>query len=196
MLAALFAKLNQLIHALAASWPIAGAVVAFLWLIHLINYLSRHYLNCLGIRPRTLHGLVGIPFSIWLHVDSRHLFLNSIPLFFLLCFLLTLGVNRLIRVTIVLTIIQGLLLWICGKKGTHIGSSGLIIGYLTYITILGCHSPSLITIILAVISLYYFGTLFLSILPTQNRNISWEGHLCGAASAVLAIYEPHIAALL
>ena len=196
MLAALSARLNQLLQLLLASWPLAGAIVASLWVIHFINYLFDHALNRLGIRPRVLSGLIGIPCSIWLHVDSRHLFFNSLPLFFLLCLLLTLGVNRLIRITIIITVIQGLLLWICGKKGIHIGSSGLIMGYLTYITILGYHSPSLITIILAAVALYYFGTLFLSIFPSSNRQISWEGHLCGVVAAIIAVYESHCAAFI
>ena len=57
--------------------------VAFLWLVKLIEFYFDVSFSTWGIEPRTILGLRGIAFMVFLHGDFNHLFNNSIPLLIL-----------------------------------------------------------------------------------------------------------------
>lgn len=165
----------------------ALSLVAILWGIHCLNALSQYRLSRLGIYPRHPIGLIGIAFAPWLHGDFNHLFFNSIPLAVLGAFLLTGGMSLFLQVTFFIALVSGLLLWLIGRPGVHIGASGLIMGYWAYVVANAFNHPSMVTIILALLSLYYFGGLFMSLLPGE-KGVSWEGHVCGFIAGILAVY--------
>jgi membrane associated rhomboid family serine protease len=84
------------------------------------------------------------------------------------------------------------MLWLFGKKGVHIGASGLILGYIGYMLASAYYFPSAINILAASIVLVYFGGSLLSIFPWGNKNISWQGHLFGLLSGILLVILPRI----
>ncbi|MGL6135745.1 MAG: rhomboid family intramembrane serine protease, partial [Planktothrix sp.] len=60
---------------------ILGGIVAFLWMIEIIDFfVFRGGLNRLGIRPHHIQGLQGIFFAPFLHGNFRHLASNTVPL--------------------------------------------------------------------------------------------------------------------
>ncbi len=163
-----------------------GIVIA-LWILQLINKLLGYRLNYLGIVPRTGRGLMGIFFSPFLHGDANHLFFNTIPLLALACFVLVGGQPLFWRVSISIILISGLLIWLFGRKAIHIGASALITGYWGYLLINAWRQPGVMTVILAIVCLYYFGGLFFGLFPTKEK-VSFEGHLFGCLAGVATNY--------
>lgn len=179
--------LQAMVSVFANNLLTAIMLVGVLWGIHLLNVSSQYRLCRLGIIPRHPFGLIGIFFSPWLHGNFNHLFFNSIPLCVLATFVLTGGMTHFAYVTAFITLVSGFLLWLVGRPGVHIGASGLIMGYWAYVLVSAVNHASLMTVLLALLSLYYFGGLFLSLLPGEV-GVSWEGHVCGFVAGVLALF--------
>lgn len=154
------------------------AIIIFIpWMIYFISRLIPAIL-LLGIIPRTLRGLPGILFSPLLHADFNHIFFNSIPLFVLSGFVLVNGLQLYITITLFITILCGLAVWCFGNKGIHIGASGLITGYWGFLIADIYTKATPTTIILGILSAYYFAGIFLGIFP-REKGVSWQGHLFG-----------------
>jgi membrane associated rhomboid family serine protease len=160
-------------------------IIALLFIIHLVNWLLGYRLNILGIYPRTLFGLPGIVFCPFLHGNFNHLFFNSIPLFVLINLILLKGYMVFYSVTFSIVIVSGFAIWLLGRRALHIGASSLIMGYFGYLFTKAYYQPTAITVIIAVVCVYYFGGLIIaSILPSGKQNISWEGHVFGLAAGI------------
>lgn len=158
-----------------------------LWIFQIINKLLGYRLNYLGIIPRTPRGLIGIIFSPFLHADVNHLFLNTFPLLVLACFVLIGGQPLFWRVTISIILLSGLLIWLLGRRAIHLGASALITGYWGYLLINAYHQPSIMAILLAIVCIYYFGSIFLGLFPSKE-SVSWEGHLFGCLAGIATNY--------
>lgn len=158
-----------------------------LWIINILNWTLGSPLNRLGLVPRRLSGLPGILFSPFLHGDFSHLFFNSIPLFVLGLALLAEGPNIFFCVTVIIIILEGSAVWLVGRRARHIGASGVISGYFGYIIVHAYLHPSFTGILLALLVVYYFGSIFLGIFPQEDK-ISWESHLLGFLSGIAAAF--------
>lgn len=167
--------------------PSVLLMMAGLWFIQLINWVLGYRLNLLGIYPRNVHGFVGIIFSPFLHGDFNHLFFNSIPLVVLAAFVLLNGWPVFIYVSAVIILLGGFLVWLFGRPAFHIGASGLVMGYWSYLMVNALHQGSMITIVLAVIVAYYFGAMILLSLFPRFRT-SWEAHVFGFIAGIVAAY--------
>ncbi len=168
--------------------PFMFYLLAGMWVINLINWLLlRSTLNVFGIYPRTIGGLFGIIFSPILHGNFNHLFFNSIPFFVLGMFILALGQDVFISVTIMIALLEGILVWLFARKAIHIGVSGIISGYFGFILGLAYYYPTIISLVLAVVAVYYFGSIIAGIIPTSDL-ISWECHLAGIIAGLVIVY--------
>lgn len=183
----LLSQLQQLFAAMQANVAIALYIVLGLWIIQLINYSLHYRLNILGLIPRKPFGLIGIVFSPFLHGSFNHLFFNAIPLFVLLNFMLINGINHFIGISIVIIGIAGIATWLFGRRGIHVGASGVIMGYWGYLLFDAVRNPSVVTVILAILVMYYFGSLFFSLFP-QEESVSWEGHVFGFLAGLITAY--------
>lgn len=183
MLEDLIAELNAFIDkSYVVLWPWLSCLVG-LWFFNIFNWITGSKLNSIGILPRKLSGLMGIFFCPFLHQNFNHLFFNSIPLFVLGLMLLAQGMDIFIFASVSITVFGGLLVWLFGRKALHIGASGLISGYFGFILLGAYFNPTLITILLAILVLYYFGGIFLGIFP-QEKRVSWESHLFGFLAGI------------
>lgn len=167
--------------------PYVFAILAGLYIIHIVNWIFRYKLNNLGIYPRKLYGLIGIFFSTFLHGDFNHLFFNSIPLFVLLTFVLLNGWANFFFVTGIIILVSGIATWLFGRRGVHIGASSLIMGYWSYLMVNAYYHPTVISIVLAIICAYYLGGLFFNLFP-QAEKTSWEGHVFGFLAGLSVVY--------
>ena len=188
MLKKLAKDIDKLTAAMQQNMWFALKLVGFLWLIHIINSLTQYQLNNLGIRPRTIKGLPGIIFTPFLHGDFNHLFFNTIPLFVLADMILPEGRIVFYHVTGSIILLSGLLIWLFGRKGIHIGASALIMGYFGYLLTKAYFQLTATTVFLAGFCLYYFGGLLLSLFPGAQKNVSWDGHIFGFVSGVFVSY--------
>jgi membrane associated rhomboid family serine protease len=180
------------------AWVVGGltiiSFVVLLWLVELWDSLSGHRLDSNGIRPLETDGLWGIVFSPLLHSNWQHLIANTGPAL-VLGFLMTLaGLSRFIFATAIVWILGGLGTWLIGNTGAppgvetnHIGASGLIFGWLTFLIVFGFFTRKAWEIIVGVIVLFVYGSILLGVLP-GTFGVSWQGHLCGAVAGVIAAY--------
>lgn len=181
-------------------WKTGGATiltfVALLYLIEIVDQLTGHSLDRNGIRPLESDGLLGIVFAPLLHADWAHLVANTVPAL-VLGFLVTLtGMARFVWATAIIWIVGGLGTWLIGNIGgcrvetNHIGASGLIFGWLTFLLVFGWLTRHWWQIVLSLVVLFFYGGILLGAVPVLNRcgGVSWQGHLCGALAGLLAAY--------
>jgi membrane associated rhomboid family serine protease len=174
-----------------APWKVGGVTilsfVALLYLIEAWDALHHQELNGDGILPRERDGLTGILWAPLLHANWQHLISNTGPAL-VLGFLVTLaGMSRFIFATAIVWILGGFGTWLIGSPGSTIGASGLIFGWLTFLIVYGFFTRKVWQIVVGVLVLIYYGTVFLGILP-GTPGVSWQGHLCGAIAGVFAAY--------
>jgi membrane associated rhomboid family serine protease len=161
--------------------------IGILWAVNIINWALGSPLYFLGLIPRSLNGFLGIFIAPLLHGNVNHLFFNSIPLFLLANFVMLQGLTVFYQVTLMIVIISGSLIWCFGRMGNHIGASGVIVGYWTYLVCNAYLQGTFMAIMLGAMCIYYFGGLALSVIPGNLRE-SWEGHLFGGVAGVIAAY--------
>jgi membrane associated rhomboid family serine protease len=167
--------------------PLLLKIIGALWLFNILNWMTKSRFNLLGLFPRKIYGLPGLIFSPLLHADFTHLLFNTLPLFTLSLFILSMGVKLFLHVTAIIWLLQGLLVWCFGRKGNHIGASGVIAGYFAFVLAQAIDKPSVTTLFVGGIALYYFGGILLSLFPSEER-VSWEGHLFGFIAGIFAVY--------
>lgn len=191
----LISQLTYDLAAVKANISLTLTLVGILWLVHIINVLLGYRLNILGVYPRHVWGLIGIPCFSFLHGSFNHLFFNSIPLLVLINFVLLHGWQQFIDVSLIIMLISGSALWLLGRRAIHVGASCLVMGYWSYLLIDAYQHPSLLAIMLAVVCVYYFGGLVFSLFPTEEK-VSWEGHIFGFLAGLVAVYWPWLSKVL
>lgn len=187
MIDELMASINLISTQTENNLKILGIILLIPWSVFFVShFISRHIL-LLGIIPRHLIGIPGIVFAPLLHANFNHLFFNSIPLLVLSNFILINGLNYYLTVTLLITVLSGFCIWLFGKPGLHIGASALITGYWGFLVCNIYQSGTITTVILGLISLYYFAGIFFGIFP-REKGISWQGHLFGLLAGIATSY--------
>jgi membrane associated rhomboid family serine protease len=186
MLTELSNEIDTFINQANQHLPFALLCIAGLWVFNILNWSTGSHLNRLGIRPRRPIGLIGIFFAPFLHGNFTHLLFNTVPLLSLGLFVLTLGVTNFVIATIIICLVSGFSVWIIGREGIHIGASALIAGYFGFIVGFAYQKPTFSALFCALVALYYFGGILLSLFPSEEGT-SWEGHLTGFLSGLLAM---------
>jgi membrane associated rhomboid family serine protease len=179
-------------------WMVGGATiitfVALLYLIEAWDQVTGEHLDNNGIRPLETDGLTGILFAPLLHANWGHLAANTVPAL-VLGFLVTLaGMSRFIWATVIIWIFGGLGTWLIGNIGApagvetnHIGASGLIFGWLTFLIVFGFFTRHAWQIVTGIVVLFVYGGILWGALP-GTFGVSWQGHLCGGIAGVVAAY--------
>lgn len=169
---------------------LVGAMAALMWLVEIVD-LAAGDLDRFGIEPREVDGLDGILFSPFLHAGFAHLIGNTIPFVVLGAVIALSGLARVVAVTAIVAVVGGLGTWLVGPDGSvHIGASGLVFGYATYLLTRGLYSRRALHLATGVIVLLVYGTtLLFGLVPTPG--ISWQGHLFGALGGILAARVVH-----
>ena len=161
--------------------------LAIEWIIQIVNaVLFGNDLGQFGIHPLDFNGIWGIFTAPLLHANFEHLIGNSVP-GAVFCFLIGLsGRKAWWEVTIIVVLIAGVGTWLLGGPGTsHIGASGLIYGWLTYLIVRGIFNRSLIQFITGLVLGFAYSGLIWGVLPIYE-GVSWQGHLFGAIGGVVA----------
>ncbi|MFT7485249.1 MAG: membrane associated rhomboid family serine protease [Candidatus Paceibacteria bacterium] len=161
--------------------------LGLLWGIELVNLLNDHSFHLWGILPRTREGLRGVLFAPYIHVDARHLALNSVPLLVLSWLVLTHGPWTFLRVTLTIQWIGGTLVWAFARPSFHLGASVLVLGYFGYLVAYGFLSRSWTSFFVAALTVLLYGGVIVGVLPGQG-GVSWEMHLAGLIGGVAAAW--------
>ena len=164
--------------------PHALWLVALMWLVHGAQTLFPLHLDSFGIVPRSMSGLLGLPLSPWLHGSWFHLIGNSIPFLILGALIQMKGKVIYWECTLIVMIIGGLGTWLIGSPAYHIGASGLVLGYWSFLIADAWFTRSIKAIMLAVITLAIYGG-FVFILFDFRAHISWAGHISGIIAGIV-----------
>lgn len=171
-------------------FAVVVALVAVMWAVELIDLLPGTNLDRFGIRPRTLVGLRGIVFAPFLHNGLAHLLSNTITFVILGWLIAASGTARYVQVTAIVALVGGLGTWLTGGTGTlHIGASGLVFGYLTYLLARAVFEKKIVYLLGGAIVFFLYGGVLWGLIPKPG--ISWQGHLFGALGGVVAAYALH-----
>jgi membrane associated rhomboid family serine protease len=163
-------------------------LVAVMWVVEIIDQLDGRRLEQHGIEPHKLGGLVGVVTAPFLHAGFGHLIGNTIPLLVLGLMIALSGVVRLIKATVIIIVVGGLGTWLIAPTGTdHIGASGLVFGYATYLITRGIFSRHMRHMFIGVAVVAIYGATLLVAL-TPRDGISWQGHLCGGIGGIVAAW--------
>ncbi|MFZ9738115.1 MAG: rhomboid family intramembrane serine protease [Prochlorotrichaceae cyanobacterium] len=179
---------NSAVEEFQTQAMILVTIVGIMWGLEIIDVVVLgDHLNQLGIHPRQLSGLVGIPLAPFLHGGFRHLIANTVPLVTLGWFVMLRRTEDFWWVSIISVVVGGLGVWLIGGTGTvHIGASGVVFGYLGFLLLRGYFERSASSILFSIMIFCLYGGLVWGILPWQQRGISWEAHLFGFLGGVLA----------
>lgn len=159
---------------------------AVMWALEVVDQLADNRLDQYGIEPRDGDGLIGVVASPFLHGGFDHLASNTVP-FLLMGFVIAAqGALRVLAVTAIVALVSGLGTWLIAPEGTiHIGASGVVFGYATYLISRGFFNRSALELLVgAVIAVVYGGALLGGLVPEDG--VSWQGHFFGAVGGVLA----------
>lgn len=169
-----------------AGLKLVVGMAALMWVLEVVDALADHRLDRYGIEPREADGLLGILFAPFLHVGFGHLAGNTVPFLALGAGIALSGIARVAIVTAVVGLVGGLGTWLIGPDNSvHLGASGLVFGYATYLISRGIFERNLIHLaVAAVVAAGYGGVLLGGLLPEDG--VSWQGHLFGAIGGVLA----------
>ena len=170
-----------------------AAAVAVMWGAEVVDVALGGDLDAYGIEPRDPDGLVGVVTAPFLHGGFGHLIGNTIPLVVLGAVIALGGALRLVAVAGIVALVSGLGTWLVAPAGTeHVGASGIVFGFATYLMARGLYSRRLGQLAVGVVVLALWGaTLLRGLVP--EAGISWQGHLFGALGGVLAARVLHAA---
>ena len=169
----------------AAIYLVLG-MVGLMWVLEVIDQVLGGDLDQYGIKPHDPDGLVGIATAPFLHAGFGHLIGNTVPFVLLGVGIALSGLARVAATTVIVAVVGGLGTWLVAPDNTnHIGASGIVFGYATYLIARGVFSRNLLHLAFGVVVIAIYGsTLLFGLVPTDG--ISWQGHLFGAVGGLVA----------
>jgi membrane associated rhomboid family serine protease len=176
-------------HATPRLLPVL-VLLAVMWLEEAIDAVFDADLDRFGIRPREVGGLDGILFAPFLHQGFGHLLANTIPFLVMGAVICLEGARRFFTVTGVIVLVAGVGTWLSGPAhSVHIGASGVVFGYLTYLMTRGVFARRLGYLLGGAVVFLVYGSILWGLLPTPG--VSWQGHFFGAIGGVTAAWILH-----
>jgi membrane associated rhomboid family serine protease len=165
---------------------LVGLMIAVMWVVEIIDTTMNNRLDQYGIEPRETDGLIGIVAAPFLHDGFGHLISNTLPFVVMGIVIALNGAARVIAVTVIVALVAGIGTWVIGPEYTnHIGASGIVFGYGSYLITRGFFNKSALDLAVGLVIAAVFGTALLSGLAPQD-GISWQGHLFGAIGGIIA----------
>jgi membrane associated rhomboid family serine protease len=162
------------------------ALLVAMWVLELVDIALDHRLDQYGIEPREPDGLVGVLAAPFLHAGFGHLIGNTIPFVALGVIIGLQGVTRVLAVTAIVLLVSGLGTWLIAPDNSlHIGASGIVFGYATYLLSRGVFNRDLLEVAIGLGVAAIWGTALLGGLVPRD-GVSWQGHFFGAVGGVLA----------
>lgn len=169
---------------LATRWT--AGVTALMFGLEGVDTVVGHAMDSWGIVPRDPDRLPSIFVAPFLHLGWGHLLANALPMIVFGFLLLLEGLARFLQVSLVVTVVSGVFVWLLAPPGSiTLGASGVIFGWMLYILVRGLYTKNPVQIGLAFVIMLFWGGMLWGVLPLQ-QGVSWQAHLGGAVGGVLA----------
>lgn len=169
---------------------VVASFVALMWAEEIVDLVPHTNFDQWGIRPRQLDGLVGIVAAPFLHAGFGHLLANTLPFLVLGAIIAASGVARYLQVSALVGLLSGVGTWLVGPAHSdHIGASGVVFGYLTYLAARGLFERRIGYLLVGAAVLFLYGGILWGVVPREG--ISWQGHVFGAVGGVVAARVLH-----
>ncbi|MCX4882764.1 rhomboid family intramembrane serine protease [Streptomyces sp. NBC_00847] len=159
--------------------------VALLWLLEVIDVVSGHALDGLGITPREPSELIDVVPAAFIHFGFAHVAANSVPLL-VMGFLAALGgLRRFAAVCMVVIVADGLGVWLTAPAHSNTaGASGLIFGLFGFLLVSGFVERRPLGVVVGLlVGAVWGGSILFGLSPLQT-GVSWQAHLIGLATGV------------
>lgn len=161
--------------------------IFILYIIKVLEIGMNWDFTWLGIYPMEKKGLFGIISSPLIHASFSHLLANTLPLFFLSWCLFYFYRNISLYIFFIIWIGCGVLTFLIGKPGWHIGASGIVYGLAFFLFFSGLLRKHIPLIAISLLVTFLYGGLIWNMIPFFTpKSISWEGHLSGAIVGMLS----------
>lgn len=157
-------------------------IAAGMLLAHLANLAVGGALNAWGLVPRHVEALPGIVLAPWLHGSWAHLLSNLSGLLVLGSLVLLRSRRDFVLASTMIILGSGVLVWLLGRTGLHIGASGWLFGLWGLLLARAWFERSLLDLLLAALVFVLYGGWFFGLLP--QAGVSFEYHLAGAFCGV------------
>lgn len=162
--------------------------ILILWIVKLSEYTFEISLAQYGLFPRTPEGLAGIVLAPLIHGDINHLFSNSVPLLILGGIICYSYKDIAFRVFFWVYLMTGLWVWAAAREAYHIGASGLIYGFVSFLFFSGLFRKNKRLLALSMLVTFIYGSLVWGMLPVMP-GVSWESHALGALAGLVTAYN-------
>ncbi len=158
-----------------------------LWIVHIFSVLFEADLYKFGLLPRSAKGLFGIITAPLIHGDFSHLISNTFPLIILGWIIIFFYRRISFFLFIFIYLATGILVWVLARQVYHIGASGIVYGFVSFLFFSGLFRKDNTSIALALIITFLYGGIVWGMLPGL-KGISWESHLLGAVVGLIAAF--------
>jgi len=161
-------------------------LVSILWVAFLVNDIFGMHWNDYGLIPRDLKGLFGIFTMPFLHGSYEHLCSNSVPLLVLFFSIFYFFNKKAILILLMTWFMAGILTWIIGTEGIHVGASGIVYALAFFLVTISVIKQEIKLMAYSLIIVFLYGSIVWGFFPQlfPDKHISWEGHLAGAITGV------------
>lgn len=160
------------------SWPAAAMGVGTI-----IPYLSKSFAARLGVVPRKLSGLAGLVTAPFVHANIAHFAANLVPFIVLGALVLRRNESGFVETAATIALAEGVLLWLFGRNASHVGMSGVILGFLGYLLAVAWFTRTTPDLLVAAGVTVFYGSMLAGIKPVRDGT-SWEGHLFGLLAGI------------
>ncbi|MBK7225121.1 MAG: rhomboid family intramembrane serine protease [Saprospiraceae bacterium] len=164
---------------LVYSLKVALGVCFLCIFIHILFIVIPYPNYYFSIYPRTISQWHGILTGHYIHGSWAHLFSNIPPL------LVTVGMIFFFYRTIgwavytMIWVLTGFAVFMFARQYSHVGASGLVYGFISFIFFSGIFRRNARSIILMTIIVIMYSGYSAGFLPTDAK-VSWESHIFGA----------------
>lgn len=162
-------------------FPISFLVL--IWAIKIFEWGLGLNFTQLGVFPLHTKGLIGILTSPLIHRDFAHLMANSVPFLVLSWGIFYFYRPLSYRIFLLCYFTTNILVWIGAREAYHIGASGLVYSFASFLFLSGIIRNYYRLIAISFIVVFLYGGLFWGVFPIL-KDVSWEGHLFGAISGL------------
>lgn len=155
-----------------------------MWLSKLAEFYFDIDFKTFGIFPRKTESLKGIFFSPFVHGSFKHLISNTVPFFLLSSAVIYFYRKLAYRIIFFSWILTGTAVWLGGRYSWHIGASGLVYAFASFLFFAGILNKERRLIAVSLLVIFLYGGLIWGVFPGEE-GISWESHLFGFLSGFI-----------